>query len=85
MRYTQLFYVWVGWIVQDWSLALAAAAIAFRSSAVKRTGTMRPLATPLGILGRPTFLAFFCCAKVPKLLSDRCPHCHYGRRDGVNV
>jgi hypothetical protein len=34
------------------SLALAAASIAFRSSTVKRTGTILPLASPFGSLGR---------------------------------
>jgi hypothetical protein len=43
-------------------LARDASAIAFRSSAVKRTGTIRPLAVPFGNRGRPS-LAFF-CAKV---------------------
>jgi hypothetical protein len=36
-------------------LARAAASIRFRSGALKRTGTIRPLASPLGSLGRPTF------------------------------
>ena len=56
-------------------LARAAAAITFRSSAVKRTGTMRPLAVPLGSFGLPTFLAFFCWLKVLKLLYDRRSDC----------
>jgi hypothetical protein len=51
-------------------LAFAAASIAFRSSPVKRTGTILPFAVPFGSLGRPTFLDFFCCAKVSKLLYD---------------
>jgi len=49
-------------------LAFAAAATALRASAVKRTGTIRPLATPFGILGRPTFLGFFRLLKASKLL-----------------
>lgn len=49
-------------------LALARTAIAFRSSAVKRTGTILPLAAPFGSLGLP-ILDFFCCAK-PELLND---------------
>ena len=51
-----------------WSAALARTAIAFRSSAVKRTGTILPLFVPFGNLGRP-ILAFF-CAKASKLLYD---------------
>ena len=39
-------------------LALAATSMAFKSSVVKRTGTMRPLAWPFGSLGRPGFLVF---------------------------
>jgi hypothetical protein len=49
-------------------LAFARAAIAFRSSGAKRTGTILPFAAPLGSLGRP-ILAFF-CAKVSRLLHD---------------
>lgn len=47
---------------------LAAASMALRSFAVKRTGTIRPFASPFGNLGRPT-LAFFCCAN-SRLLND---------------
>ena len=39
-----------------WPLAFAAASMAFKSSVVMRTGTIRPFASPLGSLGRPTFL-----------------------------
>lgn len=49
------------------SAALARTAIAFRSSAVKRTGTILPFAAPFGSLGLP-ILDFFCCAKAPYLL-----------------
>ncbi len=50
-------------------LARAACSIAFRSSPVKRTGTIRPFASPFAILGRPT-LAFFGCAN-SRLLNDK--------------
>src|SRR5438270_4448627 len=50
--------------------ASAASVIACKSSLVKRTGTILPLASPFGSLGRPTFLAFFCCSKVPELLHN---------------
>ena len=49
---------------------LALASIAFNASTVKRTGTMRPLASPFGNLGRPTFLFFFAWLKASKLLYD---------------
>jgi hypothetical protein len=42
-----------------WLLALAAAATAFKRSAVKRTGTILPLAWPFGSFGRPIFLGLF--------------------------
>jgi hypothetical protein len=42
----------------DCLLDFAAAEMAFKSSALKRTGTMRPLASPFGNLGLPTFLDF---------------------------
>jgi hypothetical protein len=58
-----------------WWLAFAAASIAFRSSPVKRTGTILPLAVPFGSLGRPTFLDFFCRAKASKLLYDCGSYC----------
>jgi hypothetical protein len=44
-------------------LAFAAAVMAFKASAVKRTGTIRPFASPFGSLGRPT-LALFGNAKL---------------------
>lgn len=56
---------------RPWLLAFAAASNAFRSSAVKRTGTIRPLACPFGSFGRPTFLVFFCWLKASKLLNYR--------------
>jgi hypothetical protein len=34
--------------------------MSLKSSVLKRTGTMRPLAWPFGILGRPGLLFFFC-------------------------
>jgi hypothetical protein len=40
-------------------LALAAASTRFRSSGLKRTGTMLSLASPFASLGRPGLLAFF--------------------------
>ena len=49
--------------------AAAAASIAFNASAVNRTGTIRPIASPFGSFGRPTFLAFFCCT-TSKLLNN---------------
>lgn len=51
-------------------LALALAAMRFKSSALNRTGTMRPFASPLGSFGRPGFLVFFCGSKVPEFLND---------------
>jgi len=39
-------------------LAAAFAVIRFISSALKRTGTMRPFASPFGSFGRPIFFAF---------------------------
>src|SRR5882724_10546572 len=59
--------------------------MAFISSGAKRTGTILPLASPLGILGRPTFLAFFCCGKISKLLNYGCPHCQLGGCDRIDV
>src|SRR5439155_3499958 len=55
-------------------LALAAASITLVSSGVKRTGTILPLASPLGSFGRPGFLGFFGCAKTSKLLYDCRPY-----------
>src|ERR1039458_6013620 len=51
-------------------LFFARAAIAFRSSGAKRTGTILPFASPFGSFGRPTFLDFFCWLKTSKLLND---------------
>src|ERR1035438_1834247 len=39
-------------------LARATDSIRFRSAGLKRIGTMRPLASPFGSLGRPIFLRF---------------------------
>lgn len=61
-----------------WLLAFALAAIALKVSCVKRTGTILPLASPFGSLGRPTFLAFFCCSTVLELLYDSRPNCVAG-------
>src|SRR5439155_23508095 len=60
-------------------LALAAISIVRKSSRVKRTGTIRPLASPFGSFGRPTFLGFFCRAKVPELLNNRRSDCRLRR------
>jgi hypothetical protein len=62
---------------------LAAIATAFRSSAVKRTGTILPFASPFGILGRPT-LAFFCCAN-SRLLNDESSHSVFRWLDWMHV
>jgi hypothetical protein len=51
-------------------LALAAVLIKRRSPGLNRTGTILALALSFGNFGRPTFLAFFCCAKVPLLLIE---------------
>ena len=56
------------------SLALAAASIGFRSSPVKRTGTILPFASPFGSFGLPTFLAFFGCISLPEFLHDGCSY-----------
>src|SRR5208283_4950299 len=53
----------------------AARSIALRVCAVKRTGTMRPFASPFGSLGRPTLLGFFCWLKASKLLHDCRSYC----------
>src|ERR1041385_1953782 len=52
--------------------SFAFASIARRCSAVKRTGTMRPLAALLGSVGRPTLLAL---GIVPVLLNNGRSHC----------
>lgn len=41
------------------SLAFTTLENSFNSASVKRTGTIRPLASPLGSLGRPIFLVLF--------------------------
>jgi hypothetical protein len=61
-----------------WLLALAAASIIFKALAVKRTGTILPLASLLGSLGRPTFLVLFCWLKVSKLLHNGGFNCVLG-------
>jgi hypothetical protein len=50
-------------------LAFAAAVIRFSASGLKRTGTMRALACPFAIFGRPIFLAFG-WLKASKLLDN---------------
>ena len=66
-------------------LALAAAATAFRSSAVRRTCTVRPLASPFGSFGRPTLLALLCWLKASKLLYDCCFYRVLCALDGMRV
>jgi hypothetical protein len=51
-------------------LALAADVIFLISSALKRTGKIRPFASPFGSFGLPGFLRFFGCSKVSQLLKD---------------
>src|ERR1051326_4204473 len=58
--------------------AFALATIRLRSSALKRTGTMRPLASPFGSLGRPTFLGLG-WVKGSKLLCDGYSDCCFWR------
>lgn len=50
-------------------LARAANSMRFRSSALKRTGTIRPLASPFGSFGRPIF-GLVCFAIFPEFLQD---------------
>ena len=57
-------------------LALAVDSIARNSPSVTRTQRVPALAFPLGSGGRPAFLRFFCCLKVPELLYD----CRLNRR-----
>ena len=58
-------------------LPFAAASIAFVSWAVKRTWITRPMASPLGSLGRPAFFrVLFCWLKASELL-------HNGRSNRV--
>ena len=57
-----------------WRLRFAAAVMAFKFSALKRTGTIRPFACPFGRFGLPTLLGFFIWRKAPKLLYDCCSH-----------
>src|ERR1035438_2070966 len=54
-------------------LARATDSIRLRSVALNRIGTMRPLASPLGNLGRPIFLGFDWGISL-KLLDDCSPH-----------
>ena|SRR5258708_3310593 len=58
-------------------LALAAAVTFFKSSALNRTGTILPLASPLASLGRPTFLGFFCAGISELLHNGRAQYCDY--------
>lgn len=67
-----------------WSLALAAAAMRLTSSALKRTGTIRPLASPFGNFGRPIF-GLVCFAMFPEFLHDYCPDGGLRRNDGWDV
>jgi TPR repeat protein len=53
-----------------WLLAVAAVVMRFTSSALKRTGTIRPLASPFGSLGRPIFLGLVCFPIFFELLHD---------------
>jgi hypothetical protein len=53
--------------------AFAACSKAFKFSAVKRTGTMWPFASPFGSLGRPTLLGFRCGIGF-RLLNDGSAH-----------
>ncbi len=55
-----------------WSLAAALAVIAFSSSAVKRTTTTLPFASPLGSFGLPTFLGLVGAGTFFELLYDGC-------------
>ena len=66
-------------------LALAAAVIFLISSALNRTGTIRPFASPLGNFGLPGFLRFFGCSKVSQLLKDCDSNGCLGRNGGRNM
>jgi len=68
-----------------WLLAFAAASIAFKSSGRKRTGTIRPFASPFGSLGRPTLLAFFGWGKGSELLHNCSAHSVSRRLDGMRM
>jgi hypothetical protein len=57
--------------------------MAFKSSAVKRTGTIRPFASFFGSLGLPTFLTFFCCANVSLLRNYCSTDCFFFGFDGM--
>jgi hypothetical protein len=65
-------------------LAFAAAVIRFSKSGLKRTGTMRALAVPFAIFGRPTFLALG-WLKVSKLLYDGGTYSQHSRCDQMAV
>ena len=54
-------------------LPLAAASIRFKSSASKRIATILPFASPLGNLGRQTFLGFDWVG-IAELLNDEGPY-----------
>jgi hypothetical protein len=57
-----------------WPLAFAAASTRLRSSGLNRTGTMEPLAVPLGSFGLPGFLVFFVTVTLLRLLYDGGSH-----------
>ena len=65
--------------------AVAAAAIRATSSALKRTGTIRPLASPLGIFGRPAFFGLIGFGTVFVLLNDCSLHGPSWRDYGCDV
>ena len=67
-----------------WSFALAAAVMRFTSSVLKRTGTIRPLASPFGSLGRPIF-GLVCFAMFPELLHNCGLYCGLWRYNGRDV
>src|SRR5665213_1967036 len=56
----------------------------FTSSVLKRTGTMRPLASPLGSFGRPIF-GLVCFAMFSELLNDYRLHGRLRRKDGWDM
>src|ERR1019366_996299 len=67
------------------SLALAAAVMRWTSSGLNRTGTIRPLASPLGSFGRPIFLGLVGFGTVPELLNDCCLYGGLRRHHGGDI
>ena len=67
------------------SLALASAVMRWTSSGLNRTGTIRPLASPLGSFGRPIFLGLVGFDTVPELLNDCRLYGGLSRHHGRNV